>query len=229
MATILSTLGQFSVILHVIAGFTTLIAGPIAIFANRRHVRLHRIAGMSFFWAMNWVCISAIMGYFRHPNQIFYAFLLGIAILVYAGILRGVRAIQLMKGGQVSKLDFIWIGALAICSVWMLGKGVQAGMAWEKSGMFAILFGVFGIGALSDTVRNIKYFTKPELVEKGEWLRLHVSTMLGAFIASTTAFTVNTAHYLPWYIQWFGPTLLLLPLQIYWRRKLKMKKPVLAV
>ena len=46
--------------------------------------------------------------------------------------------------------------------------------------------------------------------------------MIGAFIASTTAFTVNIGgDYLPWYLQWFGPTIALLPLQFYWGRKLK--------
>jgi hypothetical protein len=52
------------------------------------------------------------------------------------------------------------------------------------------------------------------------WYKLHVATMLGAFTASTTAFTVNAAHFLPWYIQWFGPTLALLPLQFYFAKKI---------
>ena len=210
----------FPVIIHILAGSLTLIAGPIAIFANQRYVRLHRIAGKTFFIAMNVVCISAVIGFLKRPDEVFYQFLLGIAVLVYAGILRGVRAIKIMKGSEVLRFDFVYTAFLGAFSVWMLGMSV-----WHLSRgtmiAFPILFGIFGLGALKDATDNYKYFSSPELLSKVAWLKIHVQSMLGAFIASTTAFTVNTAHYLPWYIQWFGPTLMLLPLQIFWGLKFK--------
>jgi hypothetical protein len=86
---------------------------------------------------------------------------------------------------------------------------------------FPILFGVFGFVSLTDTRVNWRVFTKPQLLHRLDWMRLHAGTMMGTFTASTTAFTVNAAHFLPWWLQWFGPTLLLLPLQIYFGKKLK--------
>jgi hypothetical protein len=56
-------------------------------------------------------------------------------------------------------------------------------------------------------------------------MQLHLSTMLGAFTASTTAFTVNVApEFMPWWAQWFGPTMMLLPLQFYFGGKVKQMR-----
>ena len=221
----MSSISALTIIIHIVAGSLTLITGPIAIFTNNRNTRLHRIVGKTFFIAMNIVCISAIMGYFRHSDQIFYQFLLGISVLVYAGILRGVRAIQIMKGGTVKVFDFVYSGALGLFGLWMLGMGVWHIMIGSMIA-FPILFGIFGLGAVKDAFENFKNFKHPEYLSPRDWMRLHVLTMIGAFIASTTAFTVNTAHYLPWFVQWFGPTLVLLPLQFYWGRKLKPIKTI---
>jgi uncharacterized membrane protein len=110
---------------HVAAGIITLIAGPIAIFANRKYTKLHKIAGKTFFYAMMTICISSIIGYFRHEGVIFYEFLLGIAILVLAGVLRGIRALKIMKGGAVIPFDWAYTILLAINCLYMLGYGMK--------------------------------------------------------------------------------------------------------
>jgi hypothetical protein len=225
----MSTLTSIHLFAHVSAGIITLIAGPIAIFTNRSYPKVHKIAGKIFFYAMLYVCFSSIIGFFRHPKEIFYQFLLGIGLLVLAGILRGVRALQIMKNGQIKTYDWIYTILLGISAVWMLGMAMWCYGQFTEThkGMmmgFSILFAVFGMGSVSDVVLNFKMFSNPQNYEKMEWLKLHVQTMIGCFIASTTAFTVNVAHFLPWYIQWFGPTILLLPLQFYWGKKLKVAK-----
>jgi hypothetical protein len=218
-------LGSLSTIIHIIAGSLTLIAGPIAIFSNNRNTPLHRIAGKIFFIAMNIVCISAIIGFFKRSDEVFFQFLLGIAVSVYGFILRGVRFIQLMKGDTVKTFDWIYTAVMAVCGATMVSLGVWH-LIKGNNIAFPILFGVFGSTILHSVYENYKFFSQPEKVAKLEWLRLHVLTMIGALISSTTAFTVNTATYLPWYIQWFGPTLVLLPLQFYWGRKLKKQMKI---
>lgn len=225
------SLGTLSLIIHIAAGVLTLIAGPIAIFANRKYLKVHKIAGNVFFYAMLIVCVSAVIGFLKRPDQIFFQFLLGIAILVFAGIMRGVRSLQIMKTFKVERVDFAYTGLLAFSALWMLGMG-----AWHFAQgtmiAFPILFSVFGTNSALDALKNIRMFSNPLNYERIEWLKLHVASMLGAFTASSTAFTVNAAPFLQWYFQWFGPTLLILPLQIYWGRKLKAssekKKMVLA-
>ncbi len=206
--------------LHVTAGITTLIAGPIAIFYNFKNTRNHRIAGKIFFYAMLYVCFSAIGGYLRRPDLVFYQFLLGIAIIVLAGILRGVRAIRLMKGGSIHNGDWAYTIGLGIFALWMIGQSARY-MGQEEQLVFAILFGVFGVGAVTDVVRNVRMFSKAAQQHRFDWYRMHVRSMLGAFTASTTAFLVNVASdTLPWYLVWFGPTIALVPMQIYFGRKI---------
>jgi FtsH-binding integral membrane protein len=222
-------LWNISLYVHIVAGVATLVTGPVAIFYNFKDPQKHRIVGKTFFYAMLIVAATAVAGFFKRPDQVFFQFLLGISVLVLAGIFRGVRAIFLMKGGRVLPFDFGYTAVLGLNALAMLAMS-----AWHfRAGTmlaFPILFGVFGLMSLSDTLQNWKVFTRPQLLHPLDWMRLHTGTMLGAFTASTTAFTVNAAHFLPWWAQWFGPTLLLLPLQIYFGRKIKtMRRKAPAV
>ncbi len=216
-------LSVFILFIHIVAGALTLIAGPVAIFYNFRDPRKHRLAGKIFFYAMLVVCVTSIAGYLKRPEQVFFQFLLGIAVLVGANVLRGVRAIRLMKGGAVTRFDFTYMIMMGLAGVWMLG---MSGRLFFQGAMiaFPILFGVFGLATTSDVAANFRSYLHPERLHRLDWYRAHVGAMLGAFTASTTAFTVNAAPFLPWYLQWFGPTLLILPLQIYFGRMLKRQK-----
>lgn len=215
----LESLGDLSRTIHIIAGASTLVTGPIAIFYNFKNPRSHRIVGKTFFYAMLIVAVTAIFAYFKHPEAVFFQFLLGIAILVLAGVLRGVRSIFLMQGGRVLPFDFAYTVLLGLNGLWMLRQALF--LLHGDNMAFPILFAVFGFISLADTWENWRVFTKPQSLQRLDWMRLHQGTMLGAFAASTTAFTVNAAPFLPWFVQWFGPTLLIVPLQIYFGRKIK--------
>lgn len=221
-------LTDLNLLIHIIAGTITLLTGPIAIFYNFRDVRRHRLVGKVFYYAMLVVAFTAILSFFRRPDQVFAQFLLGISLLVLAGIFRGVRSIFLMKGASVSTFDWAYTVLLGANAVFMLGMAV-----WHLFNgtmiAFPILFGVFGLISASDTWTNWKTFRHPAALHRLDWMRLHLGTMLGAFTASTTAFTVNAAPFLPWWAQWFGPTLLLLPLQFYFGKKVKAMRRKIAV
>lgn len=216
-------LGKFSLYVHIVAGVATLLMGPVAIFYNFKDPRKHRIVGKIFFYAMLIVAVTAIFGFLKHPENTFFQFLLGISLLVLTGIFRGVRAIFLMKGGSVLPFDFVYTALLGLNGLYMLGMSV-----WHyQSGTmiaFPILFGVFGTMSLIDTRVNWRVLRHPATLHRLDWMRLHAGTMMGAFTASTTAFTVQSAHFLPWYLQWFGPAMLMLPLQIYFGRKLRVMR-----
>ncbi len=219
----MEVLAHISLLVHIAAGILTLIAGPIAIFYNFKDARKHRLAGKVFFYAMLVICVTAFFGYLKRPDYVFFQFLLGIAVLVLAGVLRGVRAIRLMQGGTVQRLDYGYTILLGVFGLWMVGMAGWHGYRGAEV-VFPILFSVFGAAALSDTWTNLRSFRRAADMHRLDWYRLHVGSMLGAFTASTTAFTVNAAHFLPWYLQWFGPTLALLPLQFYFGKKIQAWK-----
>ncbi|HAD10955.1 MAG TPA: hypothetical protein DCF33_00810 [Saprospirales bacterium] len=216
----LDLIASFSLYSHIMAGSLTLLTGPMAIFYNFRDPRKHRLVGKIFYYAMLWVVITSVVGFLKRPEVAFYQFLLGISLMVLAGMLRGVRSIFLMKGAVVSRIDWGYTLLLGLNALYMLGMS-----AWHFSvgTMVAIpiLFAVFGTTSLMDVRTNWKTFSQPEKLGRLDWMNLHSMSMIGAFIASTTAFTVNAAHFLPWWAQWFGPTILLAPVQIYFGRKIR--------
>ncbi|HMX40254.1 MAG TPA: hypothetical protein PKD78_08000 [Saprospiraceae bacterium] len=212
-------LAQLSLGLHIIAGVSTLLTGPLAIFYNFRDVRRHRLVGKVFVYAMLVTALTSIGGFLKHPGEVFYQFLMGVGLMVLAGVARAVRAIFLMKGDGVRGFDWGYTALLALNGLWMLGMAVWHFQQGSPVA-FSVLFAVFGSMCVADTRQNWKMFSEPQAMHRLNWMRAHAQTMLGAFTASTTAFTVNAATFLPWWAQWFGPTLLLLPLQLYFGRKL---------
>lgn len=208
---------------HIVAGSITLVTGPFAIFYNFRDLHKHRLVSKVFFWTMPVVAVSAIISYFKHPGEVFYQFLLGISLMVLAGISRGVRSIFLMKGAKVNGFDWAYTGLLGLNAVFMLGMAAWL-LGKDATIPFPILFGVFSTMSATDTWTNWKVLHRPESLQRLDWVRLHLGTMLGAFTASTTAFTVNAASFLPWWTQWFGPTASLVPLQFYFGGKIRRMK-----
>jgi multisubunit Na+/H+ antiporter MnhB subunit len=220
----LALLGKVFIFLHIFAGGVTLIAGPIAIFYNFKNTQNHRLAGKIFFYAMLFVCFSAVIGYLKRPELIFYQFLLGISSIVFVGMITGIRAMLFMKNkAQLNALD--WGAALlgVATGAVMLLRAVQN---WADDGelIFSILFAVFGISTFKNGIQSAGRLLDFSKISKQIWYKVHISNMLGGFIASTTAFTVNTGQSLPWVIQWFGPTLILTPIIFYFNRKLKLNK-----
>jgi uncharacterized membrane protein len=212
---------KIHLILHITAGISTLIAGPIAIFYNFKNPKNHRIAGKVFAYAMMYVCASAVVGFLRRPDLIFYQFLLGIAVLVASEVVRGIRAIRMMKGDALRPVDTYNAIALFLFGLWMLWSAFEHS---NKETFVPILFAVFGINSLSGGVLDWRRLRRD--LKSLDHYRQHVSSMIGAFIASNTAFLVNVASdTLPWYVVWFAPTLLLVPLRIYFMRQLKEKAP----
>ncbi len=216
--------GKASIFLHVFAGITTLIVGPIAIFYNFRNAKNHRLAGKIFFYAMLLVCFSAVIGYLKRPEVIFYQFLLGISSIVFIGMITGTRAMLFMKNKATLNVWDWGVALLGVATgIIMMIRAVQN---YTDGGelIFSILFGFFGTATLKDGVQSILRIVNFKKIAKQVWYKTHIDNMLGGFTASTTAFTVNIGQSLPWFIQWFGPMLILMPIGFYFNWKLKSGK-----
>lgn len=213
---------DLNLLLHIGAGIITLLTGPMALVYHNKADK-HRLVGKIFFYAMLIVVLTSFVGFFRHYHQIFFQFILGIALLVAYNISRGVRAIYLMKGkSQLGLFEKLLPGVGIVIGCIMIGFGGYHLAFSQVMIAIPILFFVFGILAILDGVR-FRRVLKRQLSAK-RWLIVHVDSMFGAFIASNTAFLVNSAHFLPWYIQWFLPTILLVPIQIYIKNQRQLNK-----
>ncbi|HEY5823329.1 MAG TPA: hypothetical protein VIT44_03130 [Cyclobacteriaceae bacterium] len=205
---------------HILAGILSLVVAPIAM-AVSKGGRVHRLSGKIFFWAMTWIFITAVIlsAYYK-----WIPFLLMVSVLSYYLTVSGYRTLyqkQLSSGKGVLWYD--WLAVIAT-GLFMLGFAVWGINLWmnnQASGSVFLILG-FSIGGLLSVRGELKAFIKPPL-DKNRWLFKHIGRMIGAFIASVTAFSVNVLTFIPGIWPWIWPTLIGTPLIVYWVRMYKKK------
>jgi len=200
-----------------------LLFAPIAFLINVKNKSRHVLAGKIFNYCMAIVGITSLIGILKNPSNIFLQFLFAIAILTAYSVVKGVRAIQIMKGSEIKKFDFICVATLGIAGLGLIGGAIYTFLSGNYPMSVSILFGVFGIMMTIEVPQMWKVYSNPSK-NKLDWFRIHIGSMMGAFIASCTAFTVNAVPHLPMLLKWFGPTIILMPLAFYYGRKFAPKK-----
>ncbi|MGQ0600221.1 MAG: hypothetical protein ACT4QE_00835, partial [Anaerolineales bacterium] len=119
-------LDRFFVYSHVAAGFTGLVAAPIAMRVTKGG-KTHRLWGKVFFWAMAWIFASTFgLMFFR-----FNFFLMVIAVLSFYSALTGYRALHLTRpqsGDRPGWIDWTSTIIALLSGVSFAGWGV-AGLA----------------------------------------------------------------------------------------------------
>jgi hypothetical protein len=189
---------------HIISGGLALISGSIAMLTKKGQ-KVHRSSGKIFFYSMLVVCFSAI------GISIIKAlsFLLMIGIFALFQNYFGFRAIK-NKQLVYENIDKAMLITASINSIFMLISLVPVLM-------------IFGAISAFLCVGQIKLFVvtlKKQEVSKTLWLRQHIGMMMGAYIATLTAFlVVNVKNFQPGWLIWLAPTAVLVPLMIYWTRK----------
>ena len=99
----MQTLTTVLLLLHVVAGFTSLITGGIASF-TRKGGKGHRSAGKWFFWGMTGVFVTAIAVSILKN----LAFLFMIGFFSYYLVVRGYRFLYLKGLGKTQKAAGVW-------------------------------------------------------------------------------------------------------------------------
>jgi len=161
--------------------------------------------------------ISLIVARMPHHENTFL-FLIGI-FTIYM-VMAGNRALT-FRSTKKSKANFTdkLVSIIMIASALiMIGFGT-IGLIYSQSQ--SILFIFFGGAGLFLTYGDFKLFTKT-LANRKLWLINHLSRMLGAFIASITAFLVAGMKYDNLWA-WMLPSILGTIYIIYWIRKTKGK------
>jgi hypothetical protein len=194
---------------HVLAGFSALITGVWAILVKKGG-RTHRIVGKVFFYCMLIVAVTAL-GVAIPKKQ---TFLLMIAVFAFFQNYFGVRATQ-QRDMMPNLLDWIVLIIAAVNSFFMVYS-------------FEIVLLVFGVISSSLTFGQFKIYldvVRGREIPKMKWLRQHIGMMMGALIATITAFLlVNVRGFSPSWLPWLAPTAILVPLIIYYQRKYATSK-----
>jgi len=194
------TLTTILLILHVIAGFTSLITGGIAS-STRKGGQGHRRAGKWYFWGMTGVFITAIAVSILKN----LAFLFMIGFFSYYFVVRGYRMLYLKGLGRSQKagaLDW-FITAVAL----LFGIGLVTWAVTQKlnGNSFWPVPAVFGIVSASFAVADARLYIKGPSF-KQHWLAGHIVSMGAGYIATWTAFVVTNVRFLPPVFVWLAPS-----------------------
>ncbi len=219
----MQTVAKLLLYLHIVAGFTALVTGAIALGANKGG-KVHRKAGSVYFYAMLTVTFTALLISLLKS----LVFLLMIAIFSGYMTWTGYRALQFRRSRKKGAVLLDWI-VLTLAGLFVLWMGAEAirlsfpvGFIFNSFALVLIVFGaIFGIFIGQD----FRVFRQIETFSSSDWLRLHIGRMCGAYIATCTAFLVVNVHVQPAFIPWLLPVAIGTPLISYFIRKYTVKKP----
>lgn len=192
---------------HIICGFTSLSAAAFALMSKKGE-SIHIFCGRLFVSGMTGIIATAIpMSIIKHD-----IFLFLIALFSYYFALSGWLYAK-NRSGHASLLAW----SLAIL---MLGIGIAMvcySIFSQKQHHYQLtVLTVFGIIGCITSLSDLKTYYYHQAVGNFRIIK-HLSAMLGATIATLTAFTVVNFQTHPEYLAWIGPTLLITPLIVWWR------------
>lgn len=204
--------------IHAFFGGLGLITGMISISVKKGAIN-HKKAGKVFSYSM---VISSLISLFiaRMPNhENLFLFLIGI-FTIYM-VLSGNRALTLKSKtkSKADNTDKSISGAMLLTSIVMSIIGIIGMVQKIDNSILYVFFGCFGGFMTFKDFGTFKTFTE----NKNAWIKSHIGRMVGALIASVTAFMVAGLN-IRTTLVWITPTILGTVYIVYWTRKFKTTK-----
>lgn len=193
-------------ILHIIGGGAGLVFGTIAAVVKKGS-KPHLIAGIVFFWAMLTASLSALVLSWLPGHENLFLFAVG-GFTLYM-ILSGYRIVILKRllktqGTRFSIIDYLITFFGLSFTIFLLTQSVK-GLIHGNT--FSIVPGVFGLICLSYVALDTKLLMGKTTV-KTIWMYNHIVRMMGAMIASYTAFLVVNVQIEQQWILWLLPSVI---------------------
>jgi len=195
-------------VLHIFTGFLALLFGFIAMIVKKGG-KVHRLVGKIFFFSMLGVTASALLISLIKKNQ----FLLFIAIFSFYQNYMGYRA---LKEKSLEPLPIDWL-------VLIVGS-VNALFMLCSFNIVLMVFGTINLLLVSGNFRVNILLGRKKALPPLTWLKRHIGMMIGAYIATVTAFIVVNDKWfvsplVPSWLPWLLPTIVLGPLIVYFTKK----------
>jgi len=204
-------------VIHIISGTIGLLTGTINIL-RKRGDKKHRLTGKFFLYSMLTVGFSAFVLSILHPN--YFLFIVGVFTIYMAAT--GYRYLLFRKSGASRKpelIDWALTAFMSVFGIAFIGFGSFYLVKGNNFGIVLIVFGLIGLKFVSTDIKN--YRGKSTVSNFG--LIAHLQRMIGAYIAALTAFLVVNGDFLlgflPNYVIWLLPTVLIVPFIFKWTRK----------
>jgi uncharacterized membrane protein len=188
---------------HIAAGFVALGAAPIAMLVTKGG-KIHRRFGKIYFWSMIVVALTAVISVlaFQAPP-----WLSMVAAFAFYLALSGYRALYRKRPGlHPGVLDW---------GIVLFGLGAGIGLiAWAgwaflsgHAGAFTVIALALGVTAAVLARNEMKELAKPSGDRRAWWFR-HMTSMLGAYVATVTAFSATNFQFMPRVLRWLWPLVL---------------------
>jgi hypothetical protein len=202
---------------HVFFGSIALLSGVLAIIFKKGG-KGHNSAGKIYYWSMIGIGITAF-GIAIPKGNLFLLMVGGFSTYM---TLTGYRFLQFRRNPKLKFgfWDYIFIGVGFLTVLIPAGYIIQ--LDWKNIGGILIVFFVFSAILISMLTTDLFHAKKLSTYPKGWFLNRHISRMMGAFIATVTAFLVQNWQTDPIVIAWLLPTVIFVPLIIYFTKKFKV-------
>ncbi|UPT66349.1 MAG: hypothetical protein M0D57_18045 [Sphingobacteriales bacterium JAD_PAG50586_3] len=207
------------IIIHIAGGALSLLSGILPMVVTKGN-NTHRLFGKIFFAGMTVVFLTGFTVSLIKNLQ----FLFLISIFSYYLVASGYRSLYLKKlhrGQKPAVVDWLlnivaglFMAGMVVWGIYLIANGAIS------MGIVSLVFGLVGVRGVYKSVNS--FIKQP--TSKILWIEGHIAGMVGGYIAAVTAFlVVNNDKYigLPGLVAWLLPTLLLVPLIIFWSRKYK--------
>jgi hypothetical protein len=202
---------QGFIIAHAVLGSLGLLAGLVALIVKKGGL-VHRRSGRLFYYSMLGAAASALIISVMPGHESVFLFVVGIFSSYF--VLSGDRALR-FKSKVPNSVDYI-------ISIIMLITGiVMIALSPVLVGKINIVLTVFGAAGVFFAIGDFRFFRKLESFKKN-WLKAHLGKMMGAYIASVTAFiTVN--QIIPGVYGWIAPGVIGSVFITVWSRKISAR------
>jgi hypothetical protein len=190
------------IIIHASLGGLSILAGLSAILALKGSAR-HKMSGKIFFYSMTASVVIAIIVALLPGHANYFLLVIGIFSLYLIITGKRIYSLKAYEKKEPKRSDMIISYVMIIFGIGMIAGGIYIVVMNNSIGFVMMLFGLIGLRlAYSDIKFYRKWFT-----DQNELVRIHISKMVGGYIAAWTAFlVVNKA--LPGILPWILPTIL---------------------
>ena len=195
---------------HIAAGFMGFFMAPVAL-AVRKGGPAHRRWGRVFFWAMALAGTTALVGA-QHIHSLFLLLTAVFSLYMAAFGYRSLFLKHLAWDDQVPAFDWAVAGVGLLVFLGTVGYAIAARN---------VPVGVFGALGLMTTGRQLRGYANAGRWTKNQWLLNHISGFMAAYIAAVSAFSVTSLHFIPFPYNFLWPTLLGLPIIMWWHRRVR--------
>lgn len=202
-----------AIYIHAFLGGVGLISGLGSIVLKKGSIP-HRKMGKLFSIGMLGSCLISLVVAWLPNHKNLFLFLIGV-FTIYL-VLAGNRALAFKTKQKATITDFLISGSMFVFSLLMIIVGLYGIINSVNNSILYLLFGSFG---LLMTSKDFKLYASKD---KSQWLPNHVGKMVGAFIASVTAFIVAGIG-IGNIISWVLPSIIGTIYIAFWVNKLKNK------